>query len=330
MNRPNTSELLPLSKYDKIIVSFSGGKDSTAALLHLLELGVMKEKIELWHQAVDGQGPRFMDWPVTESYCRAVAFALGVRIRFQWREGGFEREMLRDQKPTAAVRFETKDGNPATERVGGKGPLGTRRKFPQVSADLKVRWCSAYLKIDVGRRAFSNDSSLTWGKFLFVTGERREESTSRAKYAEIEKHASSSGGRRVDQWRAVIDWPESKVWEIMCRWRVRPHPAYYLGWGRVSCALCIFGDPDQWASARALLPGQFARVAGYEQEFKTTIQRKRNVTELADAGVDFMPDDPGLKALASGDEYPVELALVPETEKWRLPAGAYTRAGGPT
>jgi len=329
VNRPNTSELLPLSKYHKIIVSFSGGKDSTAALLDLLERGVMKEKIELWHQRVDGDGPRFMDWPVTESYCRAVAATLGVKIRFQWREGGFKREMLRDKKPTARMRFEQIGGGDAG-RVGGKGPLGTRRKFPQVSADLKVRWCSAYLKIDVGRSAFANDSSLVWGKFLFVTGERREESTSRAKYAEIEKYKASNGGRRVDQWRSVIDWPESKVWEIMARWRVRPHPAYYLGWGRVSCALCIFGDPDQWASARKLLPTQFAEVAGYEKEFGVTIQRKRTVTELADAGLDFMPDDPGLKALATGEEYPMELALVPDTEKWRLPAGAYKRAGGPT
>lgn len=329
MNRPNTSELLPLSKYDKIVVSFSGGKDSTAALLDLFERGVRKDKIELWHQDVDGHGSRLMDWPVTASYCRAVAAALGVKIRFQWRVGGFEREMLRHESPTAPVRFETHDGS-TPELVGGKGPLGTRRKFPQVSADLKVRWCSAYLKIDVARRAFSNDASLAWGRFLFVTGERREESPSRAKYAEIERHASSNGDRRVDQWRTVIDWPESKVWEIMARWRVRPHPAYYLGWGRVSCALCIFGDPDQWASARELMPDQYKRVAGYEREFGVTIQRTKSVGELADAGTSFLPNDPALRALALSETYPMDYAIVPETEKWRLPAGAYTRAGGPT
>lgn len=328
MNRPNTSELLPLSKYDRIVVSFSGGKDSTAALLDLFERGVMREKVELWHQRVDGDGPRMMDWPVTEDYCRAVALALGVRIRFQWREGGFEREMLRKSTPTAPMHFEREIG-PA-QVVGGRGPLGTRLKFPQVSPDLSVRWCSAYLKIDVARSAFSNDPEFAEGQYLFVTGERREESPSRAKYAEIEKYKASSAARRVDQWRSVIDWPESKVWEIMARWRVRPHPAYYLGWGRVSCALCIFGDPDQWASARELLPRQFAEVAAYEKEFGVTIQRKESVTELADRGASFLPDSKRLRALATGTEYPRELALVPETEKWRLPAGAYKRAGGPT
>jgi hypothetical protein len=37
--------------------------------------------------------------------------------------------------------------------------LGTRLKFPQVSADLNVRWCSAYLKIDVMARVLSPDRS---------------------------------------------------------------------------------------------------------------------------------------------------------------------------
>jgi len=42
-------ELLPLEEYDHIIVLFSGGKDSAAAYFRLLEMGVPKSKIELWH-----------------------------------------------------------------------------------------------------------------------------------------------------------------------------------------------------------------------------------------------------------------------------------------
>ncbi|MBT4947243.1 MAG: hypothetical protein HON27_13890 [Candidatus Marinimicrobia bacterium] len=54
-----------LMSYDKIIVMFSGGKDSTACVLKLFNLGVPKEKIELWHHDIDGKGDQFMDWPVT-------------------------------------------------------------------------------------------------------------------------------------------------------------------------------------------------------------------------------------------------------------------------
>lgn len=65
--------LLPLEDYDLIIVLFSGGKDSLAAYLKLLEWGVPKEKIELWHHDIDGGHPdRKMDWPVTQSYVEAL------------------------------------------------------------------------------------------------------------------------------------------------------------------------------------------------------------------------------------------------------------------
>lgn len=42
-------ELLPLEDYDLVIVLLSGGKDSIACYYKLLELGVPKKKIELWH-----------------------------------------------------------------------------------------------------------------------------------------------------------------------------------------------------------------------------------------------------------------------------------------
>lgn len=74
--------LLPLEDYDLIIVLFSGGKDSLAAYLKLLEWGVPKEKIELWHHDIDGGHPdRKMDWPVTQSYVEAFAKAENVKLR---------------------------------------------------------------------------------------------------------------------------------------------------------------------------------------------------------------------------------------------------------
>lgn len=323
-------KLLPISEYHKVIVAFSGGKDSLAAVLRLLEMGIPKDRIELWHHDVDGApgSKGLMDWPCTRSYVKAAAAALGLEVRFSWREGGFEREMLRNGTATGSVAFE--DGEGKLQVAGGKGPAGTRLKFPQVSANLSVRWCSSYLKIDVGRRVFSNDPRFHEGKYLFVTGERREESSARAKYAEIEEHASSNSRRRVDQWRAVIDWKEKEVWAIIERHRIRPHPAYELGWGRVSCALCIFGDKNQWRSARELMPDRFARVSNYEKQFKVTIQREKSIEELADQGESFLPEDRGLWSLATKEDYPEDLVLVAPGEEWKLPAGAFKRGGGPT
>jgi len=324
--RPSTRAILPFAEYDRVIVSFSGGKDSLACLLRLLEMGCPRGKIELWHQDVDGGAGAFMDWPVTPAYCRAVAAAFGIPILFQWKVGGFRGEMLREEALTMPVRFTRRDGT--VGEAGGKGgKKSTRRKFPQVSADLKVRWCSAYLKIDVAAIALNNDPDLKRAKVLFVTGERRQESSARAKYAELEPRRCDSLRRRVDAWRAVIDFSEAQVWDIIRRHRVVPHPAYLLGWGRVSCLQCIFGNADQWASARVVAPASFGEVAGYEREFGTTIKRGKAVGELADAGTPYpQTADPALVALATGEAYPGPVF----TDDWQMPPGAFAHCGGPT
>lgn len=43
-----------LAEYDRIAVAFSGGKDSVASVLHLLDLGINPSRIELHHHRVDG------------------------------------------------------------------------------------------------------------------------------------------------------------------------------------------------------------------------------------------------------------------------------------
>jgi 3'-phosphoadenosine 5'-phosphosulfate sulfotransferase (PAPS reductase)/FAD synthetase len=189
-----------------------------------------------------------MDWPVTRSYCRAFAAAFRLPIFFSWKVGGFEREMCRNNARTAPTRFETLNGVLEVGGTGGK--LGTRELFPQVSPDLKVRWCSSYLKIDVCAAAIRNDPRFTCSTVLVVSGERAEESPSRAKYQTFEVDRADARGpvhrRHVDRWRPVHAWTEGDVWATLERHRVTPHPAYRLGWGRVSCSACIFGNPDQW------------------------------------------------------------------------------------
>ena len=329
--KPDTRDLLPLHEYDRILVSFSGGKDSLALVLDLLERGVPRERIQLWHQCVDGEAgvdQPFVDWPCTESYIRAVGKALGVRVLFQWRLGGFLGEMLKENARTQPVRFERQDGS--IGQAGGiKGKVSTRRRFPQASGNLAVRWCSAVLKIDTFALALNNEPAFRRGNILVLTGERREESANRATYAEREPHRCDCQRRRVDAWRSVIDWSEEEVWQIMERWRIQPHPAYRLGFPRVSCMTCIFGGPDQWASVRKLAPARFAKIAAYEREFGCTIKQGITIEQLSDKGTPYPAcDDPALVALAMSSDYPADQVVVRPGE-WRLPPGAFQRGGGP-
>lgn len=325
------------ASYDHVIVAFSGGKDSLACALHLIEMGVPPHKIELWHHDVDGrEGSRMMDWPCTRDYCRKVAAALGLKLYFSWKVGGFEGEMARDGTPTAATCFEvpvTRGGVPDVVVVerGGHGPPGTRLLFPQVSPDLSVRWCSAYLKIDVGATALRNQARFDFRRTLFVTGERAEESTARAKYKDFEPHRSDARDgrkrRHVDQWRPVKEWPERLVWEIIERHRVNPHPAYRCGWGRVSCMKCIFGNEDQWASVRVVDAAGFADIAAREARSGKTIKRKLSVVQSADKGRPYEMDPADVRAGMS--ESFDEPAILPEGA-WKLPRGAYGDSCGPT
>jgi len=324
------SEFVPdLEQYLLVLIAFSGGKDSVALVLRLLELGFPRERIELHHHLVDGdEGSTLLDWPVTAAYCKAVAAALGVRITFSWRRHGFEGEMTRVNRATAPVMVPNEEGSYTA--IGGNGPLGTRLKFPQVSADLNVRWCSSSLKISCMDAYLRHHPKFLNTRTLVLTGERAEESRARAKYETFEPHRadtrnSSRVPRHIDVWRAVHGWTEQQVWDTIERWRICPHPAYKLGWSRTSCRACVFGNADQWASVRAIAPEQFNQIATYEREFKVTIHRKLSVTERADAGTPYR-FDPKWIEIANSREFNHPVFV----DDWELPLGAFGDGCGPT
>lgn len=315
-----------LSSYDYIIVAMSGGKDSTACFLYLLEQGVDMNKVELWHHLIDGrEGSELMDWAVTEDYCRKFAAAFKVPVFYSWREGGFEREMLRNQSLTGDVLFETPDNALVRRESSNQERFkNTRQKFPQVSADLSVRWCSSYLKIDVSKIAINNQERFNGKKTLFITGERGEESAARSKYEQFEPHQCDRRAgklqRHVDHWRPVLQWKETEVWAIIERNSVVPHPAYYLGWGRVSCAGCIFGSKNAFASLNKINPKQVKRISEYEEQFKITIKRNNPVSKMIAEGTPYEGcDDAEMVALSQNINYNGQIF----TNNWVLPKGAF-------
>lgn len=326
---------IDISAYDRIVLCMSGGKDSIACLLHLLDVGVDLSRVELWHHDVDGrEGSTLMDWPFMADYNRQLAAAFGLPIYFSWLEGGFEGEMLKHNAYSRPHHVETPDGLLTLARDTRRAKPATRLKFPQVSANLQTRWCSSALKIDVGRRALNNQPRFDNKKVLFITGERREESSNRAKYNQLEHHAcdrrTGRKARHVDAWRPVLHWQEDQVWDAMRRHGVTAPVPYRLGWGRSSCMKCIFNDAVIWATLRHHLPNSLDAIGAYETRFKTTISRNRiNILDVSRQAQPMDIDD--LDALTQAMQKTYTLPIMQEPDRWTLPKGAYVRTGcGPS
>lgn len=345
-------ELLPLEEYDHIIILISGGKDSVACLVKLLELGVPKEKIELWHHDIDGGHPeRTMDWKCTQAYMKALAEYFGIRLLVSYRVNGFFGELYRigpsekiewidpdtgeihQCKPTKAyleAERIKKEALPEMEELLKK--YGCRLKFPAKSPDLSRRWCSAYLKIMVASSVIANLDALGKmekmknrdTKILIVSGERRGESTGRSRYNEMEIHRTNAVKKKrrlVHQWRPVIDYTEKDVWELLKRWHINPHPCYRIGWNRCSCAACIFSTPPLMAGFKEVYPIEFDQLRQDELNLGFTIDNKCCLDDyIAGAKSCFSPkDEKAVHSIKTGEFSSDDIYI----NDWQYPCGAF-------
>jgi 3'-phosphoadenosine 5'-phosphosulfate sulfotransferase (PAPS reductase)/FAD synthetase len=315
----------------RVLIAFSGGKDSVAMVLHLLRAGVKKEQIELWHHEVDGDGEKLFDWPCTRSYCQAFADAFSLPLLFSYAGGGILREMYRNNETIQPVYFQKEPGGEyfRVDPQDQQRFYNTRRRFPAVSADLNVRWCSWIAKISVMLKGINHSERYRDSNLVICTGERRLESTARSNYREMELYRGASNTRRAIQWRPIIDKSEEQVWGIIKEERVQPHPCYELGWNRCSCQLCIFSDADTWASLQEIVPKKVKRISEIEQDLQFTLyadkEKGRNVMKdvykaRVERGTSFVEEGARKRWL---DEALGEFESPVIVDKWHLPAGAF-------
>lgn len=319
---------IDLSVYDKVIVFCSGGKDSIACLLHLLDSGVPTDKIEAWHHDVDGATETFMDWPFMTSYNHKLCSYLNVPLYLSWLAGGFKQEMLKENSYSREHVIETPAGTITLPRDHKRSKPATRMKFPQQSASLSTRYCSSVLKIDIGRRALTNQSRFDHSKTLVVSGERREESPGRSRYRQFEINTTDTRNgkkaRHVDTWRPVLDWDESQVWSMLEKHRIIPPIPYRLGYSRSSCQTCIFNSRRIWATVKKYFPERVKEIAAYEDSFGTAISRTgKNVIQISEHVEPIEISDIEALEQAKNNDYALPVVLQ-NHERWVLPPGAYS------
>lgn len=326
----------------KIIIAFSGGKDSIYMVLYyLFELNIPAHRIELWHHDVDGHGEELFDWKVTPEYCVAFANAFGLKLLFSYRKGGIVGRLLRKDEPLGDVYFQSEPGGKFHCAKSKESEKDTGGRWMQVGSNMKLRWCSGTVKIDVASRVLTNDPRLNGTKekptkIVFNTGERHDESTARKNLKEVEIYRNEKmvSYRHVILWRPNVEVTEQQVWDLIKKHKVQAHPCYMIGWNRCSCQLCIFNASEYWRTLLTISPEKMIRFRELEEQTASFEVNKGKEHTLYDGLTIFQ------KAIQGGDGIvdmsdPVTAYWVKQAtekfdhpiiiENWKLPKGALTK-----
>ena len=198
-------------KNARLVVSVSGGKDSTAMCLHLFELGYSKDDFDRvfmntgWEHAS------------TYEYLNELENTIGTITKLT------ADVKVRPEHEEYVKHFE--------DRLGFESPF-IRNIFYQRNFPTRLRrWCTRLLKIAPIKRYFD---SLEYD-YINVVGIRKEESFSRSKMDEWEWSEAFD----CWVWRPLIDWTEQDVIDIHKRFNLRPNSLYLNGSTRVGCWPCI-------------------------------------------------------------------------------------------
>ena len=232
---------------DHVVVSVSGGKDSAALMQWAVE-NFPKDKIVCVHAKID------IDWKETVEvvHAQAAHFGLSLQLVQAVDKDGQDKGFL-DQ--LTAIRRDRKTGE------------AKEYQFP----DMGNRWCTSLLKVGPIDKFVR---SLT-GRILVLVGERREESSQRAKLeAWRPDEKNSKAGREVVKFSPILDLKESEVWEIIEKNNIPKHPCYGWGVSRASCAICIFSSNHEIALAAKHAPEIVAKYIEAETKIKHTFRYK--------------------------------------------------------
>ena len=201
----------------KIIVSVSGGKDSTAMCLNLLEQGYStSDFIRVFADTgwESKETYRYLD-ELEKTIGKIHRVKAEIPIRQEHKqivkeledELGFESSMIR-----YAIRNQT---------------------FPSRNR----KWCTTKLKIEPMKKFFDEIDD----DFVNLVGIRKEESPKRSKMTKWEY------SDYFDCWvhRPLMDWTEKDVIDIHHRFNLIPNRLYLNGSNRVGCYPCIYSRKSE-------------------------------------------------------------------------------------
>lgn len=285
-----------LGDYSDVLVSVSGGKDSQTIL------GVMFEMARA--QSYGGNlraihADTGAEWRESLLHCQMLCdhygIDLDVALPHRALPAHIERRcaMMAVQEPRGKPGWPSPDQRYCTsdckrgaiEKMVRTGiPAAGKPGWPSASC----RYCTSHCKtgaIDKVVRTQHPAASSTGRSVLSVTGERRQESSHRAKLAAVEHNKRlSAGNRTVTQFRPILDYLLTDVWAYISGTGLPRHVAYDRGNERLSCAICMLakdGDICRGAEARPDLAEHYLRI---EAQYGFTMKNGKSLAAILAAG----------------------------------------------
>lgn len=195
-----------VSKYQKIAVACSFGKDSLATV-HLA-------------REVDPNIPVFY---VTTIYKPRETLEYAVKMN-QKMNLNMTAYLVAEEAPAvfreAAVRTVL-----LSPKVFGKTSEECQRVHQKMLYEVKPDLCCQLLKVDPTKEAVKNLDA-------WVSGLRRDEGYTRKDYQEVEKKGD------LIKINPILEWSELDVWRYLALNHIEPNPLYKKGYRSLGCAPC--------------------------------------------------------------------------------------------
>lgn len=234
------------------VANHSGGKDSQATLIGLLEI-VPRAQLLVVHAALgDAEWPGALEHAQRQAAAAGIPFivARAVKTFFEMVEHRF------------AVR------------PGPNSPCWPSAANRQCTSDLK----RGPIEREVRRYAKANGFT----RIVSCMGMRTQESPARAKAVTFRRNERGSiAGRDWFEWLPIHGMTTAEVFAAIAAAGQEPHYGYALGNERLSCIFCIMGSRNDLANGARHHPELFARYVEIERRTGYTMhQSRRPLTEL--------------------------------------------------
>lgn len=234
--------------HETYIVSYSGGKDSTATLLWALD-NLPRERLRIIFCDTGAE------WPETYNYLKYIEQHLGVTI-----------EHIKNGNKPLPMPASGRERQTWVNATSLLDMIRQRGMWPSA----RMRYCTKYLKQWPLRLHVPSSSVLLFG-------ERRVESKRRAS---LEKwDINGAGFHKSPVFRPILNWSDSEVWNYLHSHHILPNPVYNYA-TRCGCWCCIMAPKVQVMSFCKLHPEIAQKAADLEQEIGHTWKKGQSIGSL--------------------------------------------------